>query len=1106
MKKFLPIVRIAFCFYVALIKNTKPTKYIMTKLITKKPTKAKKRMASLLIFCAIIFNLVPLSQAQNTKINITGTIVDSKGEAVIGASIKVKGATTAATANIDGKYSITVPNVKSVLVFSSVGFTTKEETVGAKKVVNVTLQDDSKLLSEIVVIGYGEVNRKDLTGAVSSVSVKELNLAPVKSFDDALAGRIAGVQVTSPDGQPGASPSITIRGANSVTQSNSPLYVIDGFPIENYDNNAINPADIESIDVLKDASSSAIYGSRGANGVIIITTKKGLVSSPKVNYRNYFGFQSNTGKVALMDGYEYIKYQLEVDSVLNTAVGATAYQIYDIAGPSNPNGKKTLADYLGTPSIDWQDQIFKTAGQQSHDLSIRGGNKDTKYSVSGNYLNQDGTLIASTFKRYQTRFTLDQVLNKQFKFGINTNYSNTGITGSQISGQRTTSDAFLISAWRYRPVSNVSVEELLNSMQDPSLVDISSINYQWNPVFTRNNEIRNRNTSQITANAYLDYSVNKDLKFKVTGSVNSRSLKYEVFNTSMSRLGSPLSTLGNGGPNGSVTNTNNNDFLNENTLTYNKLFNNVHKLNIVTGATFSIAKLNANGAGATNLPNEALRVAGLGQGAPQSISSVDTRNTLASFLGRANYSYKAKYLATATFRADGSSKFSGNNKWGYFPSGSLAYRISEESFLKNNKTISEAKVRASYGRIGNNKVSDYASYALLGTGGKDSYTSGNAYIPGTYPLTLSNPNLKWETTKETDFGLDLGLFKQRLSIVIDYYNKETVDLLLSSQLPGSSGYTTAFQNIGSVQNRGFEFGITSVNFDKRDFRWSTSFNISFNKNKVLALTSGQNELLTTASWSSSNTIANSPGYIAKIGQPIGMFYGLVSDGVYQYADFDQPTPGVYVLKAEQASTAIDRTKVQPGYWKFKDQTNDKLINVNDLTVIGNPNPDFIGGLSNNFSYKGFDLNVFLQYSYGNDVLNVNRILMEGGGGTGGTKGANMFATYQNRWTPTNPSNEYAASGLGGSTPTYYPSRVVEDGSFIRLKTINIGYNFSNSLIKKIKVNNLRLYASAQNLYTLTKYSGLDPEVDGFRSALTPGLDYSSYPRAKTITFGLDITL
>ncbi len=371
---------------------------------------------------------------------------------------------------------------------------------------------------------------------------------------------------------------------------------------------------------------------------------------------------------------------------------------------------------------------------------------------------------------------------------------------------------------------------------------------------------------------------------------------------------------------------------------------------------------------------------------------------------------------------------------------------------------------------------------------------------------MSNPKLKWETTKEIDLGLDLGFFNQRITLVVDYYNKETTDLLLSSQLPGSSGYSTAFQNIGSVQNRGYEFALTTVNFDNKNFKWNSSFNISFNRNKVLSLTSGQNSLLTVASWASNNTIANSPAYIAQIGKPIGMFYGLVSNGVYQYSDFNETSPGVYTLKDGLPSTSITRTNMRPGLWKFKDLNGDQIIDVNDLTVIGNPNPDFIGGFSNNFSYKGFDLNIFLQYSYGNKVLNVNRILMEGGGGISSTKGANMFATYENRWSPTNQSNEYASSGSGGSAPSFYPSRIVEDGSFIRLKTINLGYNFTNNFVKKLKVNSLRFYASAQNLYTLTKYTGLDPEVDAFASALTPGLDYSAYPRAKTITLGLDITL
>lgn len=1081
----------------------------MNKPITQKLViTSKSTICRLLILSWLFLSLSFYAKAQSSAIKLTGTVVDVKGEQLIGVSVKVKGSAVATSTDANGKFSITVPNERSIVIFSYLGFNTKEELVGAKKILNVTLLDDTKLLSEIVVIGYGEVNRKDLTGSISSVNVADLAKAPVSSYVDALAGRVAGVQVTSPDGQPGAAPAIVIRGANSVTQNNSPLYVIDGFPIEDFNNNSINSSDIESIDVLKDASSTAIYGARGANGVVIITTKKGIVGAPKVTYKTYYGTQSNTKKMDLLSPYEFVRYQLDVDSI--PAEGNSSLVIYDIySALRNPTGTKTLADY-NVAGIDWQDQIFRQAAIQSHDISVRGGSKDTKYSVTSSYFNQEGALISSDFKRYQTRFTLDQTLNKKFKMGLNVNYSNVSTTGSQISGQSSTSDAFLISAWRYRPISaNGDLNELLTSMQDPSLVALSATNYQWNPVFTRNNETRDRKTSLLTANANIDYSITPDLKLKVTGGINTSILRYEQFNNSMSRLGSTLSTLGNGGPNGSVTNTNSDNFLNENTLTYNKIFLQKHSLNVVVGSTIGLNKINVNGVGATLLPNENLGVFGLGQGTPQSVVTARSQNTLASFLGRVNYNYKSKYLATASFRADGSSKFVGDNVWGYFPSGSLAYHISEEEFLKNNKIISDVKVRTSFGVIGNNRVSDYASYALLGTGGSNSYSSNSVFLTGTYPLTLSNPLLKWETTKEIDLGLDLGFLKDRITLVADYYNKNTSDLLLSSQLPGSSGYNVAFQNIGSVQNRGFEFALTTVNFNKKDFKWSSSFNISFNRNKVLSLTSGQNSLTTVTRWSGGNRIAASPSFVARIGQPIGMFYGLVSDGVYQYSDFNATPNGLggftYLLKPEIPSSNITRSRIQPGFWKFKDLNGDLVVDVNDLTTIGNPNADFIGGFSNNFSYKGFDLNVFLQYSYGNEIMNVNRILMEGGGGTSSTKGANMFATYANRWSATNPSNDYAIAGAGGQAPDFYPSRIVEDGSFIRLKTLNLGYTFSPTLTKKMRINVLRLYMTAQNLYTLTNYQGLDPEVDVFRSALTPGLDYSAYPRAKTITFGLDIT-
>lgn len=1069
------------------------------------------KLIRLLLISLLFFSLTFDVQAQGSGIKITGTVVDSKGQQLSGVSVKVKGTTIGAATDGDGKYSIAVPNVRSTIVFSYVGFVPVEELVGAKKIINVKLLEDSKVLTEVVVVGYGEVKRKDLTGSVGSVNMADLTKAPVTSFDDALAGRVAGVQVTSPDGMPGAAPSIVIRGGNSVTQDNSPLYVIDGFPIENFDNNSINPSDIESIDVLKDASSAAIYGSRGANGVIIITTKRGAVGAPKVSYKNYFGIQQNANKIDLMDPYEFVRYQLDVDSI--PAVGSNSFVIYDIFNPTlNPTGRKTLSDYR-VAGIDWQDQIFRQAAMQSHEVAVRGGSKDTKYGVTTSYLNQQGTLIASDFKRFQSRVTLDQVLNKKFKLGLNINYSNIAASGAQISGQNTTSDAFLISAWRYRPITTNfdDLDDLLDDAQDPSLVEFSATNYQWNPVLTRNNETRDRKTSLITANVNLDYAITDNLKLRLGGGINSRVFKYEEFNNSRSRLGSPSSTLGNGGPNGVITYTGSDNFLNENTLTYNKVFNQKHAFNAVLGTTIGLNKVNVSGFGATLVPNENLGVNGLGQGVPQSVNTQRRQNTLASFLSRVNYSFNNKYLLTASFRADGSSKFVGDNVWGYFPSASAAWRLSEEQFLKGSKIVSDAKLRASYGVIGNNRVSDYASYALLGTGGSNSYSGGASFATGSFPLTLANPLLKWETTKELDFGLDLGLFNQRITLAADYYNKNTSDLLLSSDLPGSSGYTTAFQNIGAVQNRGFEFSLTSINVDNKVFKWSTNLNVSFNRNKVLSLTSGQTSLLSTARWATNNTIGASPGYIARIGQPVGMFYGLTSDGVYQYSDFDattNPTTNVttYLLKANIPAASATRSVIQPGFWKFKDLNGDLIVDVNDLSTIGNPNPDFIGGFSNNFSYKGFDLNVFLQFSYGNEIMNVNRILMEGGGGISATKAANMFASYSERWTPTNPSNEFAAAGAGGRAPSFYPSRIVEDGSFLRVKTVNLGYNFTASVIKKLKINGLRLYTSAQNLFTITGYQGLDPEVNTFSSALTPGLDYSAYPRAKTVTFGLDIIL
>jgi TonB-linked SusC/RagA family outer membrane protein len=437
---------------------------------------------------------------------------------------------------------------------------------------------------------------------------------------------------------------------------------------------------------------------------------------------------------------------------------------------------------------------------------------------------------------------------------------------------------------------------------------------------------------------------------------------------------------------------------------------------------------------------------------------------------------------------------------GYFPSASFAWNLAEENFMKRFEFLSESKFRVSFGVTGNNRVDDYASFPGLEQGGQASYTPGGNFVSGATPTSLGNPDLKWESTKDFNIGLDMGLLNQRVTLTADVYKKTTTNLLLETMLPTSTGYVSASQNIGSVSNKGLELTLNTINLRKKNFSWSSSFNISFNRTEVLGLTQNQNDLLTGVRWNSGNAYAQNTAFIAHIGEPVAMFYGYKWIGNYQYSDFDEPTPGTYVLKADVPNNGTPRANVKPGDIKYSDLNNDKVVDAKDLGVIGNPNPKFIGGFSNNFTYKGFDLNVFFQFVYGNEIYNINRFVMEG---VSNVTGANQFATVKNRWTPENQTNEMFR--IGGSGPAVYSDRIVEDGSFLRLKTINLGYRFDPGFVKRIKLSGIRAYVSAQNLITWTNYSGNDPEVSVFNSALTPGMDYSAYPRAKVVTFGLDLT-
>lgn len=1026
----------------------------------------------------------PTNSIVKKWLSISGSIIDESKMPLPGVTVKVENSPTAVSTNENGFYTINVPDEKAVLVFSSIGYLTERRVVGKTRMINLQMTQENSKLNEVVVVGYGTVLKKDLTGSVGSVKMDEMQKAPVRSFEEALAGRVAGVAVASGDGQPGSSSTITIRGNNSITQNNSPLYVIDGFPLENADNNAINPAEIESVEILKDASATAIYGARGANGVIMVTTKRGKTGEPVVTYNGYFGLQKNRNEVALMNAYEFVKLQQDLNAV-------NADKRYFTNG-------RTLDSYRTEQGVNWQDRLFRTAPMQNHYMAVNGGNANTKYSLSGSITNQDGIILNTGFNRYQGRLILDQKINEKFKIGANINYSNTSSSGSVVSNNygSLSTLSLMYSVWAYRPVNGTgSTDDLIDELYDPA-IDVNN-DLRSNPVITAENTYNRRIVNSLIINAYAEYNFTKSLKLRVTGGANRSDQVVNIFNNSQTPLGNPLSPQGKGGPNGSVTNNRINDLLNENTLTYNGVIGKNHKINVLGGFTVQQTNFNNFGAIALQVPNETLGISGLDEGTSSTITSVTSLNRLVSFLSRVNYSYKDKYLVTASFRSDGSSKFAPGNKWSYFPSGSVAWRLTREDFMKNLPVITDAKLRASYGITGNNRVSDFAYLATLVLPNSAVYPFNNRINKGAIKTALGNQNLKWENTSQLDLGMDVSLLKDRVSFTADYYRKTTYDLLLNANLPPTAGLPNAFKNIGKVRNDGFEFTINTTNISNTNFSWTTNFNIAFNRNKILALTENQENILTNLAWDAN--YVNTPLYTGKIGEPIAQFYGYKWDGVYQYSDFDKSTAGVYTLKADVPTNGNTRGSIQPGDIKYVDINGDGVVNADDRTVIGKPYPLYTGGLSNTFKYKGFDLNVFFQWSAGNDLFNANRLVFEGS-----TRlDQNQYASFTNRWTPDNQNNDMFR--VGGQGPYAYSSRVIEDGSFLRLKTVALGYNLPAPFVKKIKLKTLRVYTAAQNLITWTNYSGPDPEVSARNSALTPGFDYSAYPRASTITFGLNTT-
>lgn len=1055
-----------------------------------------RRGLSMMLF--VLFS-VTVAMAQ---VLVRGTVVDQTGESVIGASIQVKGTTQGTITDIDGKFSLGVPDKKSVIVVSFIGYATKELQVDTSKPMSIVLEEDTKVLDEVVVVGYQEVRKKDLTGSVAKADMNELLNTPVGSFDQTLGGRIAGVNVSSSEGTPGGTMNIVIRGNNSLTQDNSPLYVIDGFPVEDAAiASTINPSDIESLDILKDASATAIYGARGANGVVIITTKKGKVGKAQITYDGSVTMHHVSRTIPMMDAYEFVKLQAETypASIANSTGGyLMEYQ-----------GKKwTLDDYRDIFQYDWQDEILRTALQHNHNIRLTGGTEGVRYNASVSYYNQDGILLNSGYERFQARANT-VIKRDKLDISLTTNYSRSIQTGSTPSETSYSGmNNLFYSVWGYRPVTypNKSMESLLNDVMDEAID--SSNDYRFNPIRSLKEEYRKYYINNLQMNGYVSYEFIKGLKLKVSGGYTYDARKNDQFNNSNTRYGGPTST---DKVNAQIIRNERLTWLNENTLTYQTNIKKKHFFNSLVGITFQNSDYEYYSLKSTHIPNESLGMAGMADGTLSSSSSLKSSWSMMSYLARLNYNYKSKYYATASFRADGSSKFSKKHRYGYFPSGSLAWNFMEEEFMAPiKKVVGAGKLRVSWGLTGNNRIGEYDYYALLQMlkEKQGDYISNGSIPSGVYPfdndmssvgmvpVSLPNEDLKWETTEQWNVGLDLSFFNERLNFTADVYRKTTRDLLLEASLPLVSGYYSATKNIGKVRNDGLELSLSTVNVQTKDFTWTSDFNIAFNKNEVLELAENQLALTTAARFDQNYN--SQPSYIAKVGLPMGMMYGYLYEGTYKYDDFIK-SGNSYTLK-DNVPYFSSEANTQPGMPKYKDVNGDGIIDSNDRTIIGRGLPIHTGGFTNSFTYKGFDLSIFFQWSYGNDIMNANRLFFEN---AGGKKDLNQFASYANRWTPENPESDIPAATKSASN-NVISSRIIEDGSYLRLKTVTLGYTFPKALIAKAKLSNARVYVAAQNLWTWTSYSGYDPEVSVRNSALTPGLDFSSYPRAFTLSFGVNL--
>ncbi len=1043
-----------------------------------------KRQALLILALCLLAPFIGVAQ----NVNVSGTVTDKSGTSIPGVSVVVEGTTKGTITNIDGKYSISVAE-NSTLLFSFVGYKQHSELVKSAKVINVTLQEDAEKLDEVVVVGYGQMKRADLTGSVVSVANDAIEKSVPTSVDQVLQGRAAGVQVQQNSGAPGASSSIRIRGINSLNASNEPIFVIDGVVIDGSSGSGtanplstINPADIVSMDVLKDASATAIYGSRAGNGVIIITTKKGKKGEARVSYDGYIGIQQMPKKLNLLNLQQY----------------ATLKNTKSDMGLVDWDDTFIRPDLLGA-GTDWQDEMFTNALMQSHNVSVSGGSEKSTYALGLGYLNQEGIAVGSGFERFNLRASFDSQVKDFLKVGVNFNFSN--------PKQNTTvsDDALIITALKQTP--NVAVRNAEGEYDGPDTDEF----VQNNPVGLAMLRENRSETASIRANTYAEATITNGLTFRT-----EYGLDYGMNNAYTFSPSYTFGALANEVREGSRTKSFSKFWNWRNVLTYNKEFG-VHAVNAMLGQEMQRSFWeNLYGYRSGYLSNGATDL-NLGDANTARNQNASNESTLSSLFGRAFYSYNDKYLLTATLRYDGSSKFHKDNRWGWFPSAAVAWKVSNEDFMKSLDKISNLKLRLGWGAVGNQNVSNNAFVSTYAS-------SATVWGTGLLASNTANPDLQWETTYSTNLGFDLGLFDGRIDFIADFYNKETKNLLLQLPLPsyvgtqGQGSTSAPWVNIGSLQNRGVELTLNTINIDKGDFLWKSNVVFSLNRNKVKSLDTESSMINKTIQQGSETTVITR----TAVGEPIGQFYGYKVVGRFESATdfYYKDDNGDVKPVALPDGMEISEESVWIGDYKFADINNDGVIDDEDRTFIGNPNPDFTFGIGNSFSYKGWDLNIFLTGSVGNEVINYQRRWLDNPRENHNLRVEALDYAKLQLIDPNGPNDfrnvqivggdEYAprlaASSASSASNYRFSDRFVEDGSFLRIQNISLAYNFPSHWVSKLKLENLKLYMNLQNVYTFTKYSGYDPEIGSInQDALMTGIDNGRYPTPRIYTFGINVT-